>query len=110
MKKIVEEVLEAEKKLDTILRQARQKASEIRLTAEKEMSEQTNNARQQARELTQAAVEDAKQQAQRDRQERLEQADKAKDVIIQENADKINSLVDSICDIVLSTEYGRDSN
>lgn len=109
MKKIVEEVLEAEKKLDAILRQARQKASEIRLTAEKDMSEQTNNARQQARETTQATVEDAKQQAQRDRQKRLEQADKAKDVIMEENADKINSLVDSICDVVLSTEYGRDS-
>ena len=108
MKKIVEEVLEAEKKLDTILRQARQKASEIRLAAEKDMSEQTNNARQQTREIIQTAIEDAKQQAQRERHQRLEQADKAKDVIIQENADKINSLVDSICDIVLSTEYERD--
>ena len=108
MKKIIEEVLQAEEKVGAILTQAREKASEIRHAAEKDVSEKMNEARHQAQQVMRSTLEDAKKQAEQIREEKLEQADQDKAAILKENAEKIDVLVESICNIVLSTQPDKD--
>ncbi|MGD2095215.1 MAG: hypothetical protein PVH77_09445, partial [Phycisphaerales bacterium] len=75
MKHIIEEVFEAEKKVSAILKQARNKASEIRQSVEKENSEKITDAQQKAREIIQTTIENAKKEAESIKEEELKQAD-----------------------------------
>ena len=109
MKKIIEEVLQAEKKVNVILEQARNKASEIRQSVEKEISEKMSDAKQQAREIIQTTVENAKKEAEHISEEKLKQADQEKNTLLNNNSDTMDNLVDNICNIILSTEYEKDS-
>ena len=104
MKEIIEEVFKAENKVTEILRQAREKASEIRQSADKESSEKINEAKQQARQIIQIAVENAKKEAENIRLEKLRQADLEKDAILSQKQ-TIDSLIDKICNIIIATEY-----
>ena len=110
MKKIIEEVLQVEEKVGLELKKARNEASEMRLAAEKELAEQVNAANKQARELVQSSVEDAKIEAERFRDEKLKAAEQGKDAFLNENADKINGLIDNIVDIVLSGDDGKQAD
>ena len=116
MKRIIEDVLETEEKVNAILKQAREKASEIRRSAENEISEKTNEAKQAAREIVRIAVEDAKRDAERIRAEKLELVDAQKDTLLSgkssddDRKDVIDGLVDEICNVITTTEKGGDSN
>ena len=107
MKKIIEEVFKAEEKVGVILKQAREKASEIRQSAEQENIEKINQAKQKAKQIIQAAVEQAKKEAELIREEKLKQADSEKEVILNKT-DIIDGLIDNICNIILATEYDGD--
>jgi len=107
MKRIIEEVLQAEEKVGTILKQARERTSETARSAEKEISEKMGIARQEALDLTKNAVEDAKKEGERIREETLKQADLEKDILLKSNEDAIDGLVDNICGIILTTEHER---
>jgi vacuolar-type H+-ATPase subunit H len=109
VKQIIEEVLRAEEKVGTMLRQARDKASEMGRSADKDISERINDARQKGLEMVKAAVEDAKKEAECIRQEKLEQADKEKDALLNNNRDAIDNLVDNICNVILTTECDKDA-
>ena len=109
MKKIIEEVLQTEEKVSVVLAQARNKASEIRQSVEKEISEKTNDVKQKAREIIQTTVEEAKIEAEHLREEKLKQADQEKNTLFNNNTDTMDNLVDNICNIILSTEYKKDS-
>ena len=63
MKRIIEEVFQAEEKVGAILSQARERAAELKRAAEKEASELMGDARQKAQETTQTIVEEAKKGA-----------------------------------------------
>ena len=110
MKRIIEDVLEVEEKVGVILKQAREKAVEIRRSAENAMSEKTNEAKQAAREIVRIAVEDAKRDAERIRTEKLELVDAQKDTLLSgkssndDRKDVIDGLVDEICNVIKGTE------
>jgi len=113
MKRIIEDVLETEEKVHAILKQAREKAAEIRRSAENEMSEKTNEAKKQAREIVQTAVEDAKREGGCIRAEKLEQVDAEKDALLSGSSpkdDEIDGLIDKICNVITTTEKGENSN
>ncbi len=109
MKKIIEEVLQAEEKVGIVLKQARNNASEIRQSVEKEISEKMNVAKQEAREIIQTTVENAKKEAEHIMEEKLKQADHEKDTLLNNNTDTMINLVDNVCNIILTTEYEKDS-
>jgi len=109
VKQIIEEVLRAEEKVAAMLKQARDKASEIGRSTDKDILERMNDGRQKAIETVRAAVEDAKKETERIRQEKLEQADKEKDTLLNNNGDVINNLVDTICKMILNTECDKDA-
>jgi vacuolar-type H+-ATPase subunit H len=108
-KRIVEEVLQAEEKVDVVIREAHARASEIKRLAEEEISEKTNEAKQKARELIQTVVEGAKKDAERIRLDKLRQADQEREALFNSKTDAIDSLVDNICNIILTTEHDKDS-
>ena len=110
MKRIIEEVFQAEEKVGAILDEARNKASEISRSAEKEVSARINDAREQTRELIKAAVEDAKKEGQRIGDEKIKAADGEKDALLKNNAETTRNLVDNICKIVLTTEHEGNKN
>ncbi|OHB76592.1 MAG: hypothetical protein A2Z25_05975 [Planctomycetes bacterium RBG_16_55_9] len=103
MKRIIEEVIQAEAKVSSALRQAREKASEIIHSAEKEASQKLGQAREQAREIMQASIDQARKEAECLREERIEQVTRQKDTLLTSHADVIDALVDDICKIVLNT-------
>jgi vacuolar-type H+-ATPase subunit H len=109
MKQIIGEVFQAEEKVGIILEQARNKASEIRRSVEKEVVEKMSDAKQKAREVIQTTVEDAKKEAELIKEEKLKQADQENDALLSNNTDTINNLVDNICNIILTTEYDKNS-
>ena len=109
MKQIIGEVFQAEEKVGIILEQARNKASEIRRSVEKEVVEKMSGAKQKAREVIQTTVEDAKKEAELIKEEKLKQADQENDALLSNNTDTINNLVDNICNIILTTEYDKNS-
>jgi len=109
MKKIIEEVLQTEEKVNMVLGQAQNKASEIKRSAEKEISDKMSDAKQKAREIIQTTVEEAKKEAERIREEKLRRANQEKETLLNENTDTIDNLVDDICNIILTTEYEKDN-
>ncbi len=113
MKRIIEDVLETEEKVNATLRQAREKAAEIRRSAENEVSEKTNEAKKNAREIVQTAVEDAKREGERIRAEKLKQVDAEKDALLSGSSpkdDEIDGLINEICNVITTTEKGGNSN
>ena len=109
MKRIIEEVLKAEERVGDIIKQAREKAAEIKRTAEKENIEKLNDAKQQALVIVQTTVEDAKKEAERISEEKLQKAKEEKDILLNEKSAEIDSLVDNICEIILATGHERGS-
>jgi len=107
MKQIMEDVLKAEEKVNAILKQARQRASEIRQSAEKEISEKMNEARRQSLEITQTAIEDARKEAERIKEERLAAAEQQQRALLNDDTGTIERLVNDICEIILKTEYSK---
>ena len=108
MKQIIKEVFQAEKKVGEILKQARQKASEIRRSVDNENAEKISDTKQKAREIIQTTVEQAKKEAEQIRLEKLEQAKQEKISLLKDKQDIIDNLVEHICNIIISTEYEKD--
>jgi vacuolar-type H+-ATPase subunit H len=108
MKQIIKEVFQAEERVGEILKQARNKASEIRRAVEKENAEKMADAKQKAREIIQTTVEEAKKEAERTRQEKLNQAHQERETLLKSKKETIDNLVDRICDIIVNTEYEKD--
>lgn len=108
MKQIMEDVLKAEERVSAILRQARERASEIRQSAEKEISEKMSEARRKALEITQTAVENARKEAERIKEEKLAKAEQQQRALRNDDTGKIDRLVDKICEIILKIEYVKD--
>ena len=109
MKKVIEEVLQVEGKVNADIARAQAKASEIRNAADKNVSEKIIMAKEKGREILQTALENAKKEAERLGKEKIRQADMKKNILMSSNTEKINGLVGDICKIILTTEYETDT-
>jgi vacuolar-type H+-ATPase subunit H len=109
MKRIIEEVLQAEERVGDIIKQAREKAAAIKSSAEKETTEKLNDAKQQALVIVQTIIENAKKEAEHISEEKLKKAKEEKDILLNEKSADIDGLVDNICEIILATGHERDS-
>ena len=97
------EVLQAEERVGDIIKQAREKAAEIKRSAEKENTEKLNSAKQQALTIVQTTIENAKKQAEQISEEKLQKAKEEKNILLKEKSAEIDTLVDKICEIILTT-------
>jgi vacuolar-type H+-ATPase subunit H len=107
MKRIIEEVFQAEDKVSAILKQARQRASEIRRAAEKEAAETVSEAKQKAQEAAQTMLDEAREEAERLRQERLRQGEQDAEAMLHRDVDETNRLVEDVCNAIVGTEYEK---
>ena len=103
MKRIIEEVFQAEDEVSAVLGQARQRASEIKRAAEKEASETVSEAKRQAQEVAQAILDEARQQATRIRQDKLREAERAAEALRRRHAGGTDGLVEKVCQVILAT-------
>ena len=103
MKQIIEEVFEAEKKANEIIKKAREKASQIKQNAEKENLEKITQAKQDAKEIIRNAIENAQKEAEIIRNEKIKKAENDKESILG-NENVLNNLVENICNIIISTK------
>ncbi|MBN2592761.1 MAG: hypothetical protein JXA81_04575 [Sedimentisphaerales bacterium] len=110
MKRIIEEVLQAEERVSDIIKQAREKAAAIKHSVEKETTEKVNDAKQQALVIVQTTVENAKKEAEHISEEKLKKAQEEKDILLNEKSAEIDSLVDKICEIILTTGQEKEKN
>jgi len=108
MRKIVKEIFEAEARVNAILREARERAAEIRRSAEKEMSEQVSDARRQALGMVQGAVEEARKEVAGIREEALRRADQQGSALRSGKAEAMDDLVNRVCAVILNTECEMD--
>lgn len=108
MKQIIEAVLQAEEKANTILKEAQAEAAKLKQAAEKEVSDMTRAAQEKAQEAIQTAVAEARTEAQAIRANKLAQADQEKDALRLANAEMTGDLVDKICQTILRTEHAED--
>ena len=104
MKQIIEDVFQAEQKVDKILNDAREKASQIKMSADKQGTDKVNEAKKKAQEIIQTSIENAKREAENLRIEKLKQAEVEKENLLNKK-DIIDKIVDEICNVVLETDY-----
>ena len=107
MKQIMEDVLKTEERVNAILKQARERASEIKRTAEKEISDKMSEARSQALQIIQNTVEEARKEAEGVKKEKLETAEQQQRALLNDDTGTIDHLVNDICAIILKTEYSK---
>lgn len=103
MKQVIEEVLQAEERVGTLLKGAREQADQIRRSTEQEVSTLLSDARAQAQASTQAFLDEVKKEAEQIKEDRLKQADQAKDTLLNDNADKVDDLVKNVCHLIMDT-------
>lgn len=112
MKQIIEEVFEAEEKAGAILRQAQSHATEIRQSVEREVSESLSQTKEQARQIIQTAVEEAKRQADRACQQKLQDAEQARETLLNpgkgRDAADLDALLETLCRVVQATGQETD--
>jgi len=104
MKQIIEDVLKAENDIHSLLHQARQQAAEIKHAVDKECAELLNEAKSKAQAMAQKTLEDARRDAEKLKEERLRQAEQEKKAFFAQNSSSITRLVDSIYQLLQSTE------
>ena len=104
MRKIVQEVIEAEGRAGAVLEEARARASERKRSADAEISEKIAEARRQAQEVLHTTVEEAEKEAQRLRAQAIERADRQAEELRDGRTDVMEDLVNRICRVILSTE------
>jgi len=108
MKEIIEDVLQAEEKVNRLLKQAREQAAQIKQAADKAHSEKIGAAREQARQIIHTAVEAAQKEAEQIRTDRLQQAEQAKDALLNMDSETRDHLVNEICTMLLETETEKE--
>jgi len=109
MKKIIEEVLDAERQLDKILSEARSQASCIKNDADKKMTEKLNLAQEKARQIYRESIEQAEKEARQQAEEKISEAEMQKKKTLAGQTDNIDRLAEDICRLIKKTEYDMDA-
>ena len=109
MRRIIEEVLQAEDRANAVLNQARDRASEIGRSADQEISARMVQARDRAQVIVRTAVEQARMETERLREERLRQAGQEHEALLNPQPEILDALVGAICDLIVTPEAGRDA-
>lgn len=105
MKQIIEEVLQAEKNVSAILKDAREKAVEIKKATEKQMATDLSRAKEKAQEIAIEKTEAAKKESETICEEMLKTADKEKENFLAMHSDSVDTLVNKICSLVTETVF-----
>ena len=107
MLEILNEILEAERRAEETVKQAREEAAKLSGAAEAEVSRTLTEARERARESYQDAINEARSRAEKSRQDEDRISTDA-DAFMESRKDAISEAVDRITDRILTPEYRRE--
>lgn len=109
MKQIIEKVLEAEAAAAARLKTAQEQAAAMTAKAEAASLDRVNQAKQQCRQQMQAVIKEATRSANQVRAEMEKQAEEQSRDILTKNPARVDKLVQTICEMVLGTSAGNDT-
>ncbi|MBN1760132.1 MAG: hypothetical protein JW863_17530 [Chitinispirillaceae bacterium] len=105
MKEVVDEILAAEKKVESLLSEARQQAAKLRQESENEASALVAAAQEQAQELIRTTVSEIRTVAEQTREQRFTEFREKQRILLEHNRTAVDSLVDGI--VALITASGK---
>lgn len=105
MLEIVQEILKAEKKAETTLNNAKEKAANIRAEAESRANKLLADARTNARESSQNEIENARGQSSAAVEKSLEEERRKTGMFAETHSAEIDSIVSEIIDLVTHIEH-----
>lgn len=108
MNEIVDEVIKAEQEAEKIVDQAREQVQEERNTLELELNERLKQAKEAAQKLMQETIARAKKEAQQEYSDIITKAEEENKVFLQENADKVDKIIENIVHLIITPEYNRE--
>lgn len=108
MQKIVDEVLDAEKKAKVVIDQARDEAASLKSRVESEITESLKETRDKVQNEIKTGIEKARMQAEADYKKAVSEAEEANKVFLNENSSKIDSVVDKIVELLVKPEFNRE--
>ncbi|MBN1696382.1 MAG: hypothetical protein JW881_02605 [Spirochaetales bacterium] len=108
MQEIVDEVLKAEEEAEAVVKDARQKAMEMKTNAENRVSDKMKKAKEDAQISIQNAVKTAKDQARAAHEKAIKEAEEANNEFYKKNEKKIRLVIDEVARLILIPEYDRD--
>lgn len=108
MLEIVEEILQAEKKAEELVRSAKERASTLRGDAERDVQELLAKARADAKEISQNSLFEARAGLDRQFKDVLDQSNAITDTFPEDNRDAVEALIEEICRFIREPEYLRD--
>jgi vacuolar-type H+-ATPase subunit H len=102
MKAVVEEILAAEKRAEEVLDQARKRAVQLQQEADKLAASITAAAYEDAQKLLSERITAARNHAKTSRETALCEAETANRHFLEQNREKIDTLVDAIAEMVMA--------
>ena len=110
MKRIIEEVFETEEKVSAILRQAQMQASEIRQSAEREISESLGARKTRLDRSSRRPSSRPGKRLSRSATRGSERPNRPKKCFVGNSTRNLDGLVETLCQVVRTTEYETDSH
>jgi vacuolar-type H+-ATPase subunit H len=105
MRDIVQEILQAEKRVEELLQHAREKASNITAQAEKEANRKVAEARAKAQEILQQTVHRTRREAEESRKSTIEEAERKSRALASRSGLNLDDLADQVARIVMKTDF-----
>lgn len=106
MFEIVDEIVQAERRAEQIVSEARDEAEKIRSDFDAEEREALSNAREEAAEILRRRVESAREEENRRLQEALS-AQESGEQFLQRHPDEVDKVVDRITELLIIPEHER---
>ena len=104
MRDIVREILQAEKRVEELLQQAREKASNITAQAEKEANRKVAEARDRAQEIVRQTVQRTRREVEEIRKSTIEEAERKSRDSTSRSGLHLDDLADQVARMVMQTD------
>jgi len=104
MRDIVQEILQAEKRVEDLLQQAREKAGNITAQAEKEANRKVAEARARAQEIVRQTVQRTRREVEEIRKSTIEEAERKSRDSASRSGLHLDDLADQVAQMVMHTD------
>lgn len=107
-KTVLEEILKAEKDAEAIIKQARDKATEIIAAAESDYNKVLSQAKEEAQQEIQNSIKIAKEKAEKDFENAVKEENAENLVFLQQSSEKTDAVAEKIVQSLLTPEYEKE--
>lgn len=108
MLELITEIIEAEKKAEEIVSDAKEDASKRKQENEEALQKKLTEAREDAREKANTRITEARDKAEKQKTDARNAGGMNLDAFVSENRQEIETVIDEIVDLVTTPEYSRE--